>query len=94
MRLHCRQSSRSFQLVPGSGISKWVCTERFSNTDIVLAFRGVSAVGGFLTWVERMCLEYGALAALSPGGCTQLLFQSSIWTSRIHSQGSLNTPAP
>lgn len=96
-RLHCRQSSQSFQLVPGSGISECVCKERFSNIEIALAFRGASrGTVGRIPHLERMlmCLECGALAALSPGACTQFLFQSSIWASRINSQGGLNTPAP
>lgn len=83
--------------MPGSGISECVCKERFSNIEIALAFRGASrGTVGRIPHLERMlmCLECGALAALSPGACTQFLFQSSIWASRINSQGGLNTPAP
>lgn len=82
--------------MPGSGISKWLCTERFPSSETVLAFSSASGTVGRIPHLSREDADvFGALAALSPGACTQLLFQSSInQASRINSQGALNTSAP
>lgn len=69
--------------------------EVFQTLTLCWLFRGARGTVGRIPHLDREDADvFGALASLSPGACTQLLFQSSIWASRIHSQGSLNTPAP
>lgn len=76
-RLHCRQSSQSFQFVPGSGISQWVCSERFSNTEIALAFRSATGTVGRVPHLSREDADvFGVwcLSCLEPRSlCTALV---------------------
>lgn len=39
--------------MPGSGISQWVCSERFSNTEIALAFRSATGTVGRVPHLSR-----------------------------------------